>query len=147
MTLNRLALILVAAAAAAGTVPLASAQTLASGSCIVAGRLGAEGGWAPRLPDVELLGADGRVMAANTRQALFDVRQVRLSAPALLSRCDGDAPIAAGPEQPSAKGAVPALGVGVHPVEAVYFPKLRRTGELVELRVRAAPQHVTMITR
>jgi hypothetical protein len=123
----------------------AFAQT-AEGSCILAGRLG-ERGWAPRMPGVELLGQDGRALSSADKSRLASVRQVRLSAPALLSRCDGSRELAAGPEAPGAKSPVPAIGAGVHQVEAVNFPKLRRGGELVELQLTVAADRVTMLTR
>lgn len=115
-------------------------------SCIVAGRLG-ETGWAPRLQGVQLLGQDGRAVAGADKASLATVKQVRLSAPALLSRCDGNAELAAGPESPGAKAPVPAVGPGVVPVEAVNYPKLRRGGELVELKITVPAESVTMVTR
>ena len=121
------------------------AQTVEA-SCIVAGRLG-DPGWAPRMPGVTLLAHDGRPVTASDKASLGSVRQVRLSAPALLSRCDGSGELAAGPDSPGAKSAVPAIGPGVVAVEAVSFPKLRRGGELVELRVAAPAERVTMVTR
>jgi len=116
-------------------------------NCILAGRLSDEARWAPRMAGVELLGQDGRAVTSPDKQALSAVRQVRLSAPALLSRCDGDAQLALGPESPGAKGPVPAIGPGVVPVEAVNFPKLRRGGELVELKLTVPAERVTMVTR
>jgi hypothetical protein len=115
-------------------------------SCIVAGRLG-ETGWAPRMQSVELLGQDGRAVTGADKSALAGVKQVRLSAPALLSRCDGNHELAAGPETPGTKTPVPAIGPGVVPVEAVTYPKLRRGGELVELRLTVPADRVTMVTR
>ena len=62
-----------------------------------------------------------------------------MSAPALLSRCDGNYQLALGPEapggKPDAKPPAAKIGPGVLQVEAVSFPKLRRGGELVELRL------------
>jgi hypothetical protein len=126
----------------------------ADNSCIVAGRLSDEGRWAPRMEGVELLGQDGRPIASADKQALSGVRQVRLSAPALLSRCDGNYQLALGPEvpggKPDAKAPVAKIGPGVLQVEAVSYPKLRRGGELVELRLTVPPgpaQRVTVLTR
>ena len=133
------------ALALAATVIPAYAQT-GEASCILAGRLG-ESGWAPRMQGVELLGQDGRAVAGAGKSALAGVRQVRLSAPALLSRCDGNGELALGPDVPGAKAPVPAVGPGVLPVEAVSFPKLRRGGELVELRISVPAERVTMLTR
>lgn len=121
------------------------AQT-GDGNCILAGRL-ADGGWAPRMQGVALLGQDGRTTTSSDKASLSAVRQVRLSSPALLSRCDGSGELALGPDAPGSKSPVPAIGAGVLPVEAVSFPKLRRGGELVELRVTVAADRVTMLTR
>lgn len=115
-------------------------------SCILAGRLG-DAGWAPRMQGVQLLGADGRAIATADKQALANVKQARLSSPALLSRCDGAAELALGPETPGPRQAVPAIGPGVVAVEAVSFPKLRRGGELVELKLAVPADRVSMVTR
>jgi hypothetical protein len=72
---------------------------------------------------------------------------VRLSAPALLSRCDGSNELAVGEETRTAKAPVPAIGPGVVDVQAVNFPRTRRGGTLVELRVDVAPDRVSMVTR
>lgn len=119
----------------------------APGSCIVAGRLGMDGYWAPRFDSVQLLGADGQVLPTGGREALSAVKQVRLSAPALLSRCDGSSPLAQGPESPGPKTAVPAVGPGVVAVEAVNFPPLRTGGALVELRISVPADRVTLVSR
>ena len=118
-----------------------------NGSCIVAGRLGSDGYWAPRFETVQLLGADGQALPAGGKQALASVRQARLSAPALLSRCDGNGQIALGPESSGPKSAVPAVGPGIVTVESVAFPRLRTGGELVELRLTVPAERVTMVTR
>ena len=116
------------------------------GSCIIAGRLG-DKGWAPRMQGVELLGPDGRKVPGSDKSSLAAVRQVRLSAPALLSRCDGNNELASGPDAPGAKTPVPAIGAGTVPVEAVNFPRLRRGGELVELKLTVPAQRVSLVTR
>jgi len=134
-----------AAALAAATLTPALAQD-AVGSCILAGRLG-ETGWAPRMEGVELLGANGQAVTSASRQALAGVKQVRLSAPALLSRCDGSNELALGEDPPASKAPVPAIGPGVLDVQAVNYPRLRRGGALVELRVAVTPERVTMVTR
>ena len=130
---------------------LAAAASFAQGagenSCIVAGRLNDEARWAPRMAGVQLLGQDGRAVTSADKQALGRVKQVRLAAPALLSRCDGDGQLALGPESPGAKGPVPAVGPGTIAVESVSFPKMRRGGELVELKLTVPAERVTMVTR
>lgn len=124
----------------------ASAFAQAGGQCILAGRLG-DSGWAPRMQGVELMGADGRAIASADKQALAGVKQARLSSPALLSTCDGAAELALGPQTPGPKEAVPAVGPGVVIVEAVNFPRLRRGGELVELRISVPAERVTLLRR
>ena len=123
------------------------AQGAGESSCIVAGRLNDEARWAPRMRGVELLAQDGRAVTSADKQVLSNVKQVRLSAPALLSRCDGDAQLALGPDAPGAKGPVPAIARGTVAVESVSFPKLRRGGELVELKLTVPAERVTMVTR
>jgi hypothetical protein len=135
-----------ACALALGAIASPTFAQTGDGSCIVAGRLG-DTGWAPRLAAVQLLGQDGRVIEGADKASLAAVKQVRLSAPALLSRCDGNNALALGPDAPGAKAPVPAVGPGVLPVEAVNFPKLRRGGELVELRLTVPAERVTMVTR
>ena len=143
MTSIRTALACALALAAAA---LPSFAQTTGGNCIIAGRLG-DNGWAPRMQGVQLLGADGRALTRADKSSLAAVRQVRLSSPALLSRCDGNGELALGPDAPGAKSAVPAIGPGVVPVESVSFPRLRRGGELVELKLTVAAERVTMLTR
>jgi hypothetical protein len=144
MTSLRIALACTLALGAAGS---ALAQAAPENSCILAGRLSDEAKWAPRMAGVELLGQDGRVVSGADKQSLAGVRQVRLAKPALLSRCDGDAQLALGPDAPGAKGKVPAIGPGVVPVESVSYPKLRRGGEMVELKLTVPADRVVMLTR
>ncbi len=141
-------LIRIAVAASLSLAVLSSyAQSAGATNCIVAGRLSDEARWAPRMVGVELLGQDGRAVISADKQALAGVRQVRLSSPALLSRCDGGGPLALGPEAPGAKSPVPAIGPGTVAVESVNFPKLRRGGELVELKLTVPAERVTLVTR
>lgn len=119
-------------------------------NCIVAGRVTAQQRWAPRLPGLELLGQDGRAIGGAGRDALLRVRQVRLTQPALLSRCDGDRELTRADDLPAQpKSAVPAAqaGPGLLAVEAVNFPKLRTGGELVELKLTVPTARVVMLTR
>ena len=51
------------------------------------------------------------------------------------------------PESPGAKERVPAIGPGTVAVESVSFPKMRRGGELVELKLTVPAERVTMVTR
>jgi hypothetical protein len=140
--MKRTFLLLLAAGAVA-----APAFAQSDAQCIIAGRL-SEGRWAPRFDAVQLRGADGKVLARFDRAALANVKRAELTAPALLSKCDGDAPLANADNEPAGrKGPVPALARGVVDVEAVSFPKLRTGGELVELRVRVPAERVVMLTR
>ena len=124
---------------------LATAQD--GGSCIVAGRIGQDGHWAPRFEGVELLGADGQKLTGG-KAAIANAKQARLSQPALLSRCDGSNPLARADDQPPfTKAPAPALSAGIVEIDAVAFPKLRTGGELVELKVRYAAERVLMLTR
>ena len=143
MTFARTAL---ACALALAATALPSFAQTGDSSCILAGRLG-DTGWAPRMQGVQLLGQDGSAITSSNKSSLAGVKQVRLSAPALLSRCDGNGELAPGPDVPGAKSPVPAIGPGVVPVESVSFPKLHRGGELVELRLTVPAERVTMVSR
>ncbi len=135
-------------AAAAVLVPLISFAQADSAQCIVAGRLSADGGWAPRLNGVQLLTQDGKPVRSADRAALATVRQARLAQPSLLSRCDGDNELSRNDAEPAeAKRPAPALSAGLVEVESVSFPRLRTGGTLVELKVRHAPERVVMVSR
>jgi hypothetical protein len=132
---------------AAAAVLAAPAFAQSDAQCIVAGRV-SDAQWAPRFNGVQLLGANGQAVTGSSKQALAGVKQARLAQPALLSRCDGDAPLFNGDNEPAGrKGPVPALSAGVVDVESVAFPKLRIGGELVELRVRAPAERVVSLSR
>jgi hypothetical protein len=140
--MNTRHLLLVAAAALA-----APAFAQSDAQCILAGRV-SEGTWAPRFDAVQLRGTDGRVIARSSREALAGVKKAELARPALLSRCNGDQPLASADGEPRGqKTQVPALARGTVDVEGVSFPKLRTGGELVELRVRVPAERVVMVTR
>lgn len=135
---------------AALLLPLASAaQTppAADARCITAGRLDGGGRWAPQFAGVRLLDEGGRVLSQPARDALSRVREAELTEPALLSRCDGNAPLAKGDDAPAPKASVPAASRGRLKVTAVAFPKLQTGGELVELQVQVPLDRVVMITR
>jgi hypothetical protein len=135
-------LLLVAAAVVA-----APAFAQSDGQCIVAGRI-SDGMWAPRFEAVQLRGADGRVIARSSREALAGVKRAELARPALLSRCNGDQPLAIADNEPAGrKTEVTGLSRGLVDVEAVSVLKLRTGGELVELRVRVPAERVVMLQR
>ena len=141
--MNTRPFLLVAAAALA-----APAFAQSDAQCILAGRLNDQGQWAPRFAGVQLLGAHGQAVNGASKQLVSAVSQARLARPALLSRCNGDQPLASADGEPRGqKAPVPALARGVVDVEGVSYPKLRTGGELVELRVRVPAQRVVMVTR
>jgi hypothetical protein len=146
MNVLRITLAAALTVSAAGFAVSSSAQ-VETPQCILAGRLSDEAKWAPRMAGVELLGQDGRVVASADKQSLAGVKQVRLTSPALLSRCDADAQLALGPDAPGAKGKVPAIGSGTVAVESVSYPKLRRGGEMVELKLTVPADRLVMILR
>lgn len=143
MKANLISMALVAVGAAAAAPALAQSDA----QCIVAGRL-SEGRWAPRFAGVQLLGAHGQAVTGASKQLISAVSQARLARPALLSRCNGEQPLANADDEPAGtKTDVPALSAGVVDVAGVSFLKLRAGGELVELRVRAPAERVVMLMR
>jgi len=133
--------------AAAAFLPLCVFAQADPGQCIVAGRLnGAQ--WAPKFAGVQLLGAQGKLVASADKKAVSATSQVRLARPALLSRCNGDQPLFNADNEPAGKKEpVPSLAAGLFEVEAVAYPKLRTGGELVELRVRVPADKVVTASR
>lgn len=129
--------------------------TQASGqSCITAGRLNAQGMWAPQFQTVRLLDEMGRPLAARGKAELSRVRAVEVTQPALLSACQGNGDLSRAEEAPAAKAPVPAAKAPVPAakpgrltVEGVSFPKLQTGGELVELQVQVPADRVIMVTR
>jgi hypothetical protein len=148
MPLFRLPLLLASGLALATSLILPAAAQTDAGACILAGRITTDQRWAPRFAGVQLLGANGQAVTGAGKQGLSHVRQVKLSQPALLARCDGNADLArADDEPPQAKTQVPAVSAGTVDVESVSFPRLRTGGELVELRLRLPAERVVMLTR
>ena len=144
----RTALVAALAALAAAAALTSSAQQLNAGQCIVAGRVTDQQKWAPKFDGLQLMAARGRIVTSADRTALADVQQVRIMKPALLTKCDGDGDLMRADEQPVVpKEPVPAVGPGVVDVEGVSFPKLRRGGELVELRLKLPLERVVMVKR
>lgn len=132
---------------AAWVLMAAAGAQAADASCISAGRLDAEGRWAPQFQAVRLLDEAGRALPTRTRADLSRVRGVELTQPALLSACEGDRALTRGEDSASTKAPVPAAKPGRLVVEAVGFAKLQTSGELVELKVQVPPDRVVMITR
>ena len=148
MQFTRISLLALSGLALSTALVVPAAAQSDTGACILAGRITAQQTWAPRFAGVQLLAADGKTVASANKQALSGVRQVKLSNPALLARCDGNNELKRADDEPAqAKAQVPAVSAGVVDVEAVAFPKLRTGGELVELRLRLPAERVVMLTR
>ena len=148
MPLSRLPFLLASGLALATSLVLPAAAQTDAGACIVAGRITAEQRWAPRFAGVQLIAANGQAVTGAGKQGLSTVRQVKLSQPALLARCDGNAELTRADDEPAqAKAPVPAVSAGTIDVESVSFPRLRTGGELVELRLRLPAERVVMLTR
>lgn len=129
--------------------PSTAPGAAAGPSCILAGRLGESGRWAPRTPGVSLHDAQGAAVSAATRDALAQVRQLRLSRSATLTTCDGDgASLAPGPDMADGRGPVPIVtaGSGFMPVLAVHHPR-SRLGQWVELQVQVPPERLGVAAR
>jgi hypothetical protein len=119
----------------------------AADQCILAGRVDAQGAWAPQASGVELLDAAGKRVSGG-KANMSQVKAVRLAQPTLLSDCNGDKPLPAGGEGVK-KQAAPALSAGKEPVpvEAVAYPPLKVGGELVELKVKVPAGRVIALKR
>lgn len=133
-------------AASAQSAP-APAAPVSEATCLTAGRLDADGRWAPQFRSVRLLDEAGRALATRSKADLARVRAVDLTETALLSRCEGDQPLVRGDETPATKAPVPAATPGRLAVSAVGFPKLQTGGTLVELKVSVPTDRVVMVTR
>lgn len=129
--------------------PSIAPGAVAGPTCILAGRLGESGRWAPRIAGVSLHNAQGSAVSSATRDALAQVRQLRLSQHATLTTCDGDgASLAAGPDTAHGRGPVPIVtaGRGFIPVLAVHHPR-SRLGPWVELQVQVPPERLGVSAR
>jgi hypothetical protein len=117
--------------------------------CILAGRLDAEQRWAPQSRGVELLDAAGKRVSGSSKEALANVKAVRLSQPALLSNCNGDQALPEGGASTGNKSPAPAVSASKESVsvQAVAYPPLRVGGSLVELKLQVPAQRVVMLTR
>ncbi len=134
-------------ALATGLLLASAGAQAADASCITAGRLDADGRWAPQFQTVRLLDEAGRALPTRTRADLSRVRGVEITQPALLSTCEGERALTRGDDTTTAKAPVPAAKPGRLAVDGVGFPKLQSGGELVELKVQVPPDRVVMITR
>lgn len=129
----------------------ASAAADADGArCILAGRLDTNQRWAPQARGVELLDANGKRVLTSDKSSLNNVKQVRISSPALLSQCNGNQPLTKGDDLArAAKSTVPAVSANTQPitVQTVAFAPLTVGGDLVELRLDVQSQRVVNLTR
>jgi hypothetical protein len=115
-------------------------------TCISAGRLDAEGRWAPQFREVRLLDEAGRALATRSKADLARVRGVELTQPALLSACTGDGGLPR-EDKATTKAPVPAARPGRLVAEGVGYARLQTGGELVEIKVQVPSDQVVMITR
>ena len=129
--------------------PAGSASTLADKPCILAGRLNADNRWAPLARGVTLLNAQGERVSDSSKNALDTVRAVRLSEPALLSRCNGSQPLVSGESTTGSKTPAPAIKPGSMAlnVEAIYYPPVRAGGKWVELQLVLPADRVVTAAR
>ena len=116
-------------------------------SCITAGRMNANGHWAPQFQAVRLLDGAGNLLPVKNKSDLTRARFVELTEPALLSVCEGDRQLQPGDPTATAKAPAPAAKPGKFNVMGFGFPKLQTGGELVELKVQVPPEQVVMVTR
>jgi hypothetical protein len=129
--------------------PNASMLEAGDAPCILAGRLNHEGRWAPAASGVTLLDASGQRIRSTGKPALNAVKAVRLTAPALLAKCNGNQPIADGDTIAGSKSPAPALSAGsaAISVQAAMLTPGRTGGQWVELRLDAPPERITLLTR
>lgn len=132
----------------------AAAQEAAESPCVVAGRLDSTAHWAPRFTHLDLLDAEGKPLQPrvaahqSAKDWLAQVKQVRVKAPALLSACNGNQPLARGDDKPAVPHATAlavAPGRDLIAVEAVNYPPMAVGGEWVELKLALNSDRVTMI--
>jgi hypothetical protein len=129
-------------------VTLAPSITWAQDQCILAGRLNADGQWAPRMAGVALLGGQGQPITGGSAEALAQVKQVRVGRDAALSACNDKQAIAKGGDGPSAKTPVPAVKAGKAALDVTAvntLPLEKAGGSWVELKLAAVPPERLML--
>ncbi len=127
-----------------------TASTVNDLQCVLAGRIDSNQRWAPQARGVELLDAAGKRLTASDKAALGNVKQVRISSPALLSSCNGNQTLPSGDNQaktPKTQAAAVSANATPINVDAVGFPPLRVGGELVELRLALPGDRIVSLTR
>lgn len=116
--------------------------------CITAGRLNAQGQWAPKLDAIRLLDAAGRTISSASQADMKNVQTLEITQPALLSACEGDRPLtSADGSQAQPKAPVPAAKPGRLAVLGLSYPPLRVGGVLVEVKVRVPADQIVMVMR
>ena len=117
-------------------------------ACITAGRLNAQGQWAPKLDSIRLLDASGRTISSSNKADIKNVQILEITEPALLSACEGDRPLtSADGSQAQPKAPVPAAKPGRLKVLGLGYPPLRVGGELVEIKVQVPADQIVMMVR
>ncbi len=128
--------------------PGANAPQASQAQCILAGRLNSEGRWAPQASGMQLLDVSGKPVGGAAQGSLAAVKAVRVTKPALLSKCNAGQAMAEGGAS-TGKTSVPALSAGNAPIEVQAMAALssRAGGQWIELRVNVPAERVVMVTR
>ena len=130
------------------SVLVGSAAQASEPVCITAGRLNAQGQWAPKMDSIRLLDASGRTISSSNKADIKNVQTLEITEPALLSACQGDRPLtSADGSQAQTKAPVPAAKPGRLKVLGLGYPPLRVGGELVEIKVQVPADQIVMMVR
>ncbi len=116
-----------------------------SNSCILGGRINSDDFLAHRANGIDLLDAQGKALTKIGKGSVDDIKQVRISKPALLSICNGTNPIQSiDPQAGQTKPISPIVTAGnsLIAVEKVALLGLKSGGSLVELQLALAPDRV-----
>lgn len=114
-----------------------AASAAVANACIFAGRLNAEGRWAPLASGITLLGAEGKPLALQGKAALESAKAVVLNKGALLAQCNGNQALPSGESGAGSKSPAPALSAARSPIPitAVAYAPIRSGGQWVELKL------------
>lgn len=117
--------------------------------CILAGRINAEGSWAPLANGLRLLNADGKPLAQQGKAALASAKAVVLSKGALLAQCNGNQAIPSGEGGQGSKSPAPALSAGSDPIPilSVAYAPVRAGGQWVEIKLDVPHKRVVMASQ
>jgi hypothetical protein len=127
----------------------APTQASDTGQCILAGRINSDGNWAPLAQGLQLMDAAGQMTSGTATVALDAIKEVRISKPALLARCQNKEPMANGDPSSGRKSAAPAVKAGSQalPVLAASVLPSRSGGQWVELRLSVPGERIVQVTR